>query len=78
MEIPLVRTYERGVEFETLSCGTGAVASAVVENQMGLVGSVVNVKTRGGALKITLKDGRVFMEGPAETVFKGIYQISAH
>ncbi len=74
----LVRTYERGVEFETLSCGTGAVASAVVANQMGLVGSVVKVKTRGGALKIILKDGRVFMEGPAEMVFKGIYQISAH
>ena len=74
----LVRTYERGVEFETLSCGTGAVASAVVANQMGLVGSIVKVKTRGGALKIILKDGRVFLEGPAEMVFKGVYQISAH
>ena len=74
----LVRTYERGVEFETLSCGTGAVASAVVANQIGLVGSVVNVKTRGGALKITLKDGRAFMEGPATTVFNGIYYVSTH
>jgi diaminopimelate epimerase len=74
----LVRTYERGVEFETLSCGTGAVASAVVANQIGLVGSVVNVKTRGGALKIALKDGRAFMEGPAKTVFKGMYYMSTH
>lgn len=73
-----VRTYERGVESETLSCGTGAVASAAVANQMGLVGAAVTVKTRGGALKITLKGGHAFMEGSADTVFKGTYYASPH
>ncbi len=76
--ILFVRTYERGVESETLSCGTGAVASAAVANQMGLVGAAVTVKTRGGALKITLKNGHAFMEGPADTVFKGTYYASTH
>ncbi|MGB9370987.1 MAG: diaminopimelate epimerase [Halobacteriota archaeon] len=69
----VVRTYERGVERETLSCGTGAVAAAAVANQMGLVDTRVTVKTLGGSLKITLRNDRALMEGPAETVYKGIY-----
>ncbi|MGZ4847066.1 MAG: diaminopimelate epimerase [Halobacteriota archaeon] len=69
----VVRTYERGVERETLSCGTGAVAAAAVANQMGLIGTRVTVKTLGGSLKVTLKKDRALMEGPAETVYKGIY-----
>lgn len=69
----IVRTYERGVERETLSCGTGAVAAAAVANQMGLIGTRVTVKTLGGSLKVTLRKDRALMEGPAETVYKGIY-----
>jgi diaminopimelate epimerase len=69
----VVRTYERGVERETLSCGTGAVAAAAVANQMGLIGTRVTVKTPGGSLKVTLRKDRALMEGPAETVYKGIY-----
>ena len=69
----VVRTYERGVERETLSCGTGAVAAAAVANQMGLIGTRVTVKTLGGSLKVTLRKDRALMEGPAETVYKGIY-----
>ena len=65
--------YERGVERETLSCGTGAVAAAAVANQMGLIGTRVTVKTLGGSLKVTLRKDRALMEGPAETVYKGIY-----
>ncbi len=68
-----IRTYERGVERETPSCGTGAVAAAAVANQMGLIGTNATVNTRGGSLLITLKDGHAFMEGPAETVYKGTY-----
>ena len=47
-----VRTFERGVEGETLSCGTGSVASAAVARRMGMVGDEVFVETRGGPLLI--------------------------
>ncbi len=43
-----IRTYERGVEAETLACGTGAVASAVVLSHLGLAESPVELVTRGG------------------------------
>jgi diaminopimelate epimerase len=69
----VVRTYERGVECETLSCGTGAVAAAAVANQMGLIGTRITVKTLGGSLKVTLGKDRALMEGPAELVYKGVY-----
>jgi diaminopimelate epimerase len=65
-----VRTFERGVEDETLSCGTGATASAAVMHRLGLVGDTVNVETSGGPLIISLKAGTL-MEGPALTVFSG-------
>ncbi len=67
-----IRTYERGIEAETLSCGTGAVASAVVANKLGMVGDDVTVKAKGGELCISLEDGRAFMGGKAETVYEGI------
>jgi diaminopimelate epimerase len=66
-----IRTFERGVEDETLSCGTGATASAAVARKLGLVGETVEVETRGGPLTVYLKDG-VRMQGPATTVFSGI------
>ncbi len=67
-----IRTFERGVEDETLSCGTGATASAAIANRLGLAGDVVDVETKGGPLTITLKDGGAIMEGPAATVFTGM------
>jgi diaminopimelate epimerase len=67
-----IRTFERGVEEETLSCGTGATAAAAIMHKLGLAGDVVNVETRGGPLVITLKDGGATLEGPATTVFTGI------
>ncbi len=67
-----IRTFERGVEEETLSCGTGATAAAAVVHKLGMTGDVVNVETRGGPLVIYLKDGGAKMEGPAATVFTGI------
>ena len=65
-----IRTFERGVEEETLSCGTGATASAVIMHRLGHTGDVVDVETRGGPLTIYLKE-TVKMEGPATTVFSG-------
>ncbi len=66
-----VRTYERGVEGETLSCGTGSVACAVVAHRLGKTGNRVKVNTKGGELVITIKDDTAFMEGRAERVFDG-------
>lgn len=65
-----IRTFERGVEVEPLSCGTGATASAVMVNKLGLTGNVIDVETRGGSLKVSITD-MVKMEGPATTVFFG-------
>ena len=72
-----VRTYERGVEDETLACGTGAVASALIAAKKGFVASPVEVQTSGGEiLKIYFQargDGfdRVFLEGDARVVYEG-------
>ena len=66
-----VRTYERGIEAETLSCGTGSVAAAVVAHRLGLTGNEVIVNTLGGILNITIENSFAFMEGPAVTVFTG-------
>lgn len=69
-----IRTFERGVEGETLSCGTGATASAAIIHKLGLMGPVVNVETRGGPLTIRM-NGNTTMEGPASTVFTGIIPV---
>lgn len=66
-----IRTYERGVEGETLSCGTGSVACAAVAHRLGITDSHVKVNTRGGELVISIKDDAAFMEGRAERIFEG-------
>ncbi len=66
-----IRTFERGVEAETFSCGTGAVASASVAHKLGLIGDEVLVETRGGPLIICFQGDHAFMEGPAVTVYTG-------
>ncbi|MDY6780175.1 MAG: diaminopimelate epimerase, partial [Halobacteria archaeon] len=67
-----VRTFERGVEDETLSCGTGAVAVAAAARRLGKAGGdEVTVRTSGGELRITFDDGTAYMEGPAERVYEG-------
>ena len=66
-----IRTFERGVEWETLSCGTGATASAAVAHHLGKTGTIVEVQTEGGPLTITLTDGAK-MKGPADMVFTGV------
>jgi len=69
-----IRTYERGVEIETLACGTGAAASAYIAYKLGLVKSPVNVLTRGGeilTLHIDDKENKLFLEGDTQFIFKG-------
>ena len=72
-----VRTFERGVEDETLSCGTGVTASAIASVLSGhFVSSPVNVRTRGGNLKVEFNvTGNlitdIWLTGPATFVFEG-------
>jgi len=67
-----VRTYERGVEDETLSCGTGSVAAAYLSFKKGYTDNEVEVHTQGGILNIQVDTDTTFMEGPAETVYSGV------
>lgn len=68
-----IRTYERGVFDETMSCGTGATAAASVALLSAWVQpGPVTVRTRGGNLVIELSDEmRAFMTGPASKEFEG-------
>lgn len=66
-----VRTFERGVEEETLSCGTGATAAAAVAHHLGFVTSPVTVETPGGPLIVQLGEA-TRTKGPATTVFLGV------
>ncbi len=72
-----MRTYERGVENETLSCGTGAVASAISTAIKQGFGEKFNVQVPGGELQVEFNmDGKmhpsnIWLTGPAQFVFKG-------
>lgn len=72
-----LRTYERGVEDETLSCGTGATAVAIAMKALGKTDAdKVNLNVEGGKLEVsfTPTEGKyvdVFLKGPATFVFKG-------
>lgn len=71
-----IRTYERGVEDETLACGTGSAAGAIVMAHKMKIGSPINVQTKsGGYLSIFYgeKEGRyydIFLEGDARIIYK--------
>lgn len=72
-----IRTYERGVEDETLSCGTGATAAAIAAFASGKVeADTVNLQTEGGELQVKFKSRDkgftdIWLLGPALQVFKG-------
>jgi diaminopimelate epimerase len=76
-----VRTYERGVEGETLACGTGVTASALVAARLHGLVSPVKVHVQGGdvlEVSFDLKKGRfsnVRLAGPADFVFEGSVEI---
>ncbi|HKX87354.1 MAG TPA: diaminopimelate epimerase [Flavobacterium sp.] len=76
-----LRTYERGVENETLSCGTGATAVAIAMKSIGKTdSSVIKLRVEGGELEVSFneKNGfftQVFLKGPAKFVFAGTITI---
>jgi diaminopimelate epimerase len=76
-----VRTYERGVEGETLACGTGVTAAALVSARINGFQSPVAVQVQGGdTLQVSFKTEQggfreVRLNGPAEFVFEGRIEI---
>ncbi|MFN3916773.1 MAG: diaminopimelate epimerase [Flavobacteriales bacterium] len=75
----LVRTYERGVEDETWSCGTGVTAAALATSITHQVQSPVNVRVKGGALKVFFSkqgDGsyvNIWLQGSTQPIFQGVF-----
>lgn len=75
-----VRTFERGVEDETLSCGTGVTAASLAAG-LKKANSIVKIKTLGGQLQVRFDNTEadnfhnVFLIGPAEQVFEGQIEI---
>jgi diaminopimelate epimerase len=78
-----IRTYERGVEDETLACGTGAIAGAIISASRFKMNSPVDVKTRSGeylTIYFSAKDGQfddIYMEGGARIIYSGELQPDA-
>lgn len=76
-----VRTYEKGVENETLACGTGVTAVAIAMHKTKITKEqCINLPVMGGDLQVTFDENggkytNVFLKGPAEFVFKGDIEI---
>lgn len=66
----VIRTYERGAG-PTLACGTGSCAAAAVLHRLGLAGQCVRICHAPGDLLIRLTPSAIFMQGPAEYVYRG-------
>ncbi len=68
----LIRTYERGVEDETLACGTGSTAAAISLYKKNMVKLPVSVNTRGGdILTIDIRNNKVFLKGRVDFIYTG-------
>ncbi|MEJ2729160.1 MAG: diaminopimelate epimerase [Deltaproteobacteria bacterium] len=78
-----IRTYERGVEDETLACGTGAIASAIISAAKFKMSSPIDVKTRSGIYLTIHFDAEndqfseIYMEGDARIIYIGELQPDA-
>jgi diaminopimelate epimerase len=71
-----LRTYERGVEAETPSCGSGAAAACFIAHRREMVDSEVLVLAPGGSIKVHLDDEGLLLEGSPEIVYQGILEIA--
>lgn len=77
----LIRTYERGVENETLACGTGSVAAAILANAYKNLKPPIKLKTWGGDVlvvdfqRLGDKFEKVSLTGPVKTVFSGVLDL---
>ena len=77
-----IRTYERGVEDETLSCGTGATAAAIAMHSMKKTNAEhITLETKGGTLQVSFQYSEgvyanVWLSGAANLVFQGTYPIN--
>ncbi len=78
-----VRTYERGVEDETLSCGTGVTASALISAHNDNGFNTVEVKTKGGNLSVEFEKisdtqfKNIWLSGPANLVYSGEIELKS-
>lgn len=70
-----IRTYERGVEGETLSCGTGLTAAALVVKSKNNLINKVEIVTNGGDLHVAFNDDKIYINGPAELTYQGIIKV---
>ena len=67
-----IRTYERGVERETLACGSGCIAAAYVLREKGMTGDRVRLRVRSGAvLRAEFTPEATYLTGPADIVYEG-------
>ena len=75
-----MRTYERGVENETLSCGSGVTAAALSFASFSDINDTVKVNTKGGSLKVNFERenghfNKVYLTGSAHFVFRGEFSL---
>jgi len=77
-----IRTYERGVEDETLACGTGSAAAALIFALKNNLDDLVKVETQSGEIlkvyfqRVNCKFSHVWLEGGAKIVYNGIYKLT--
>lgn len=75
-----IRTYERGVEAETLSCGTGVTAAALAKKKGEMGKHLINVQTAGGTLSVKFLNSdigfsEIKLNGPVMKIFEGVYNV---
>jgi diaminopimelate epimerase len=76
-----VRTYEKGVENETLACGTGVTAVAIAMHKINKTTSnFVNLPVEGGVLEVRFREDNgiykdVWLKGPAKYVYEGSFEV---